>query len=226
MAPAMLASVVAANRCRAKRLNASEPPASIKPSIAAFVASNEVASGPASHWLMPSSTSNGTTARPNAARVATARPTANAKRESLPVRTRARPRAARHKATTTGVTAAKPELQLNSGGNSSHQPMRAAAALITAAKPATWLARCLFRLLPSPTNSVTLAPDRQGRGAEARGSELTPVGQRFSTYAVAQTWPCLAGILSEQEQPRTAESYPAPACRSAAFAGRGGFHSR
>src|SRR5262252_3510511 len=175
---------------------------------------------------MPSSTSNGSTPRPNAARVATAIPTANAKRESLPVRTRARPRA-RHEATTTGFTAAKPELQLNSGGNSSHQPMRADAALITAAKPATWLARCLFRLLPSPTNSVTLAPDRQGRGAEARGSELTPVGQRFSTYAVAQTWPCLAGILyrrrNSRERPRVI--FASERC-SAAFAGRGDFHSR
>src|SRR5579871_6106243 len=142
MTPAMPLRAVAANRCLSKQPSASEPPRSASVGGAPFIIRNEVSgSGTAAcgtskrfKRLMPESTLN-KSRRSSAATAATARPTANTKREVVPGYTTARPSAARHKAVV-GFTVAKPEPQLDSKGTDTHQLINAAAAIVTAAKPA------------------------------------------------------------------------------------------
>src|SRR6267154_5652307 len=121
MALAVPPSIVAAKRCRSKRLSASAPPTSPSASIAALAIRNETTLSPgatahgASQRSIPGSTLNRARPRPSAARAAAARPTANATRESLPGCMSARPRAARTKAPE-GLMAGKPGPQLDSSG--------------------------------------------------------------------------------------------------------------
>src|SRR5712671_602801 len=142
MLPAMPLRAVAANRCFSKQPSASEAPASSSATGTPFIIRNEVSGpGTAAHGtsklfkrLMPKSIPN-KSSRSSAAIAATARPTANAKREAVPGYTTPRPSAARHKAVV-GFKVAKPEPQLDSNGSDTHQLMNAAAAIVTAAKPA------------------------------------------------------------------------------------------
>src|SRR5258708_23321766 len=122
MAPAMLASMVAAKRCLSKGLSASDPPASPNASTVATATRNTAGPSPgtAAHGasqglIMSRSTLNSTRLRPSAATALTARPTANATRESLPGCMSARPRAERTKAPE-GLMAGKPGPQLDSSG--------------------------------------------------------------------------------------------------------------
>src|SRR5215475_5336316 len=86
----------------------------------------------------------------------------------------ASPRAPMH-AADTGFIAEKPAPQLASSGSPAHQPINAAAAIATAAKPAASLARCLFRLVAGPTNSVTSAPGNQNRSQRVLADIDDPV---------------------------------------------------
>src|SRR5712672_3563549 len=134
--------MVAAKRYRSKQPSASEPPTSPNATVAALATRNEAAPSPGTaaqgasqRSMMPNSTLNRTRTKPSAPRAAMARPTANAKRESLPGSMSASPRAARHKAPT-GLIGGKPEPQVDNSGSPVHQPMSTTAAIVTAAKPA------------------------------------------------------------------------------------------
>ncbi len=133
-----------------------------------------------------------------------ARPTANAKRESLPGCMSARPRAARHKAPT-GLIGGNPGPQLDSSGSRAHQPRSTTAAIVAAANPAAWLACCLFRLSALPTNSVTSTPESQNRSRQALADLRSSLsGNVFNISACVNGAMPLQKILSKPEHSYTA----------------------